>query len=331
MKKLTTEEFIKKAKLTHGDKYDYSISTYTLSKNKIKIICKTHGEFEQPPAKHLYGYGCGICGGTQKLTKKEFIRRSNKKHNNKYNYSDSIYITTKLKIEIICSKHGKFLQIPERHMLGAGCPKCANKNVTTQEFIKKSKSIFGEEYDYSLVEYKNSLSSVKIICSKHGVFYKTPKKHLKGQGCQKCSMSSGEKLVLKTLINNHITFKPQHKFIDCVSPITNLKLKFDFFLPYYKTCIEYNGSQHYKPIKHFGGTKKFKLSKKMDETKEKYCKNRKIPMIIIFKENEDINKYKFVDLYQNSDLILKEILSNFFTEISLIDYDKFKSSFSVKI
>lgn len=331
MKKLTTEDFIEKAKIIHKDRYGYSKSIYTLSRNKIKIICQIHGEFEQLPAKHLFGYGCIKCGCTQKLTKKEFIKRSNKKHNNKYDYSNSVYVNTKLKIEISCFKHGVFLQTPERHMIGHGCPKCANKNITTQEFIKKSKSIFGEEYDYSIVKYKNNLSLVKIICPKHGVFYKTPKKHLCGQGCQKCSMSSGEKIVLKNLTNNNIKFKLQHKFKDCVSIDTGLMLKFDFFLPDYNTCIEYNGIQHYQPIKYFGGINKFITSKKMDDTKEGYCKNKKIPMIIIFKENEEINNYKFVDLYQNSDLILKEILSKFFTEICLIDYKKFKSSFSVKI
>lgn len=44
-KRLTTEEFIKEAKETHGDKYDYSLVDYKSSRKKIKIICPKHGVF----------------------------------------------------------------------------------------------------------------------------------------------------------------------------------------------------------------------------------------------------------------------------------------------
>ena len=60
-KRLTTEEFIEKAKKIHGDKYDYSKSEYTLSHNKVCIICPTHGEFWQKPNSHTNGQGCPCC------------------------------------------------------------------------------------------------------------------------------------------------------------------------------------------------------------------------------------------------------------------------------
>lgn len=62
MKKLTTEEFIEKARKVHGDTYDYSKVTYTDSKTKVCIICSIHGKFWQTPAKHLQGQGCKQCG-----------------------------------------------------------------------------------------------------------------------------------------------------------------------------------------------------------------------------------------------------------------------------
>ena len=61
MAKLTTEEFIAKAKAVHGDKYDYSKVEYVKSKEKVTIICLEHGEFLQTPQKHLFGQGCPIC------------------------------------------------------------------------------------------------------------------------------------------------------------------------------------------------------------------------------------------------------------------------------
>ena len=61
-----------------------------------------------------------------------------------------------------------------------------SKKYTTEEFIKKAKSIHGDEYDYSLVEYTNSYSKVNIICLKHGKFEQTPNNHLNGNGCPNC-------------------------------------------------------------------------------------------------------------------------------------------------
>lgn len=55
MKRLTTQEFIEKAKSIHGDKYDYSKAIYTTAKKKLIIICPIHGEFEQTPDGHLHG------------------------------------------------------------------------------------------------------------------------------------------------------------------------------------------------------------------------------------------------------------------------------------
>ena len=62
MKKITTEIFIKKAKLIHGDKYDYSLVNYVNANTKVKIICPLHGEFEQIPYTHLKGIECKLCG-----------------------------------------------------------------------------------------------------------------------------------------------------------------------------------------------------------------------------------------------------------------------------
>jgi len=124
----------------------------------------------------------------KKLTTSEFIQKANLKHNNKYNYSKTIYNNSRTNIIIICPTHGEFLQLPSNHLSGQGCPKCANnQKYTNTEFIQKAQNIHQNKYDYSKVDYKNALSKVIIICPIHGEFEQRADIHLFGQGCPKCA------------------------------------------------------------------------------------------------------------------------------------------------
>ncbi len=62
--------------------------------------------------------------------------------------------------------------------------------LTTQQFIERSKQVHGDRYDYSQTVYIGTHSKVKIICSIHGVFEQKPSDHLKGHGCAKCGNES---------------------------------------------------------------------------------------------------------------------------------------------
>ena len=78
MRKLTTEEFIAKAKAVHGDKYIYDKSVYVNSKEKIIITCPMHGDFEQMPSNHMYGFGCNYCArdivtSSRRMTFDDFV------------------------------------------------------------------------------------------------------------------------------------------------------------------------------------------------------------------------------------------------------------------
>jgi hypothetical protein len=123
-KKPYSDIFLEKANIKHNNKYDYSECKIINSKIKVNIICPIHGTFEQRPNDHLNGYGCGKCGGTKKLTNDEFINKANIKHNNKYDYSECNYVSTKNKVNIICPIHGMFEQIPNNHLDGKGCRQC---------------------------------------------------------------------------------------------------------------------------------------------------------------------------------------------------------------
>lgn len=129
----------------------------------------------------------------KELTTDIFIKRCVDKHGDLYDYSLVDYKKMKEKVDIRCVKHDiKFKQSPLKHLDSktGGCPMCnsiGKGTLTTEVFIKKSKLVHDNLYDYRLVEYKKSNTKVRIICIKHGEFEITPNSHLNGRVCQKCA------------------------------------------------------------------------------------------------------------------------------------------------
>jgi len=297
MKRLTTKEFIIKANEIHGEIYDYSSVIYKNTRTKVKIICKKHGEFKQSPTAHLnQKQGCPICSGQVLYTTDVFIRKANKVHDKKYNYSLVKYINNKSIIKIICPIHGEFLQRPDSHLRGIGCKKCDwdNKRLNKKDFIKRSKKIHDDYYDYSLVEYIQIHQKVKIKCPEHGIFNQEPNSHLRGVGCPKCNEIKSEKLISEILTNNNVVFFKEKQFEGC----NNRNLPFDFYLPGYGVCIEFDGEQHHKPIEFFGGEKYFKEIQKKDKIKNNFCKDNKIDLFrISYKDNIEEKLDYFFNIY----------------------------------
>ena len=257
-----------------------------LSLIKVKIICKKHGIFDQTPNIHLScKCGCPKCKGGVKYTFNDFIKKSKEIHNDKYNYSLVNYVNSQTKIKIICEIHGVFEQKANDHLNGNGCPKCyGNIKPTTEKFIKKAREIHNDKYDYSLVNYINNRIKIKIICKKHGLFEQRPDAHInQKQGCPICKESWGEKEIRNILKQNNINFESQKTFEKCVNKSL---LPFDFYLPKYNLCIEYDGIQHFKPIDFFGGKKSLKETQKKDKIKTDYCKENNIELIRISYEDD---------------------------------------------
>ena len=185
------ENFIEKSNKKHNNKYDYSKVEYINSQTKVCIICPEHGEFWQTPVAHVRGHGCPICSnkrrGKRTINTENLIKKCMKVHNNKYTYENTEYINADTKICVTCPVHGDFYILPFNHLNGQGCPKCKGKNLTQDEVIAKFKKIHGDKYDYSKVIFNKMKEKVCIICPEHGEFWKTPQKHINGQGCPKCS------------------------------------------------------------------------------------------------------------------------------------------------
>lgn len=186
----TNDEFIKKAREIHGDKFDYSKVEYKGQMIKVKIIhIKCGNIFEQSPKVHLKGSSCNICSGHKTRTTEKFIEDAKKVHGDKFDYSEVIYVDTRTKVIIIhkmCRKRNE--QTPKNHLKGRGCFYCSGAMAHTKEiFIYEAKKIHGDNYDYSKVDYKNREKNVIIIhkeCGQENL--QSPSNHLQGKKCNRC-------------------------------------------------------------------------------------------------------------------------------------------------
>ena len=353
-KKLTTEEFIEKSIKIHNNLYDYSLVDYQNNYTKVKIICKEHGEFMQAPQDHFRAHGCPKCSKTLKLTKEEFLKRSNEIHGNKFNYSMVDYINCEEKVSIICSLHGCFKQIPKSHMKGIGCPKCSCKaKPSNEEFIIKANNKHDYLYDYSKVNYINNHTNIEIGCLKHGYFNQTPQKHLFGRGCPICGGSlrlTNEKFIEKSnLIHDNLY---DYSEVNYKNSDTDVKIK-----------CKIHGSFNQNPHNHLQGNGcqlcgysskgELKIKNILNENKIKYIPqygfdNLKFKKPLKFDfgiiDNKDnllylieyngIQHYQYIDflhrteenfeLYKLKDKIKMEYCLNNNIELIIVKYDQYE-------
>ena len=192
-KKLARKDFIAKAHKKHYGRFDYTISKDVNYETKVIIICKIHGEFLQTPHDHLTGYGCPVCGKSQKLTTTTFIEKAVLKHSNKYIYNKVNYVDSKTKVTITCAHHGDFEQTPASHLSGRGCKLCVSTS-SFEGFKEKAFKVHNKKYTYLSPPtiYKfNCL--IEIICPVHGEFEQTAQSHLRGRGCPTCAKTGFDK------------------------------------------------------------------------------------------------------------------------------------------
>jgi len=311
MKKLTTEEFIEKAKQVYGDNYDYSKVDYVNCDTKVKIICRKHGEFEIRPDHFLMGHGCSKCGyerGGNKIRKSSeyFIEKAKQVHGGKYDYSKVEYCKAKEKVCIICPEHGEFWQTPDSHLRGRKCPKCVHQSYkyTTEEFIELSRKVHGYRYDYSKVVYKNRKTPVCIICPEHGEFWQKPQEHIKGFGCQICNESRLEREIKLLLDDNNIKYEREKRF-DWLK--NKYPMRLDFYIPMLNIAIECQGEQHFKDREYFH--QDFEERIRMDLLKKELCNENGINVLYYSSKYivpKGWDKYKVICSKSN---LLKEIIN----------------------
>lgn len=249
----------------HGTSYTYDWGTYTKFTEKMKMICRLHGEFWQLPTDHERGFGCPACGRLRaaeatsealkgvpnieaRTTFDEFVAKAQKTHGNRYSYQAESYTKSTGFVTVICRKHGAFSVRGARHLAGLGCPGCSQqarrdaKLKPLQLLLRDFAKVHGDRYDYSQVaeNYGDSKTRVTISCAKHGAFSQIVNDHLQGHGCPACGAekitphSAGELEVAAFLKSTGLT----------VEGPTRRNLTFnelDIYLPEKNLAIEYDG------------------------------------------------------------------------------------------
>ena len=241
-----------------------------------------------------------------------FIQRVNQIHNYKFRYSKTKYVHVKQNIIITCVMHGDFLQTPNNHINGQGCPRCAmivrksKLQLSKNEFICRSIKKHGTKFSYDKSQYVNNRTKLIITCPLHGDFYQIPDVHMNGKSCPKCNESQGERRIRRFLENNNIDFQSQYRIKECKN---KKPLPFDFAIfskSKLQWMIEFHGKHHYIPtIRSYSvsaemAIENLKTQQMRDSIKSTFCKLNQIPLLVIsYKDDIESSIINFL-FYKNS-------------------------------
>lgn len=197
-----------------------------------------------------------------------------------FNKSNSI-------VEVECKKGHRYQVNFNSLRKGRKCRKCSGSMKYSINEVKE----YLQKFDYKLLsnEYIDNKHKIKIQCPKGHVFEMRFNNFVRGIRCPECNKSNGEEEIERILTKYEINVIFQYRFKDC--KFYNI-LPFDFYLPNYNYCIEFDGIQHYEIRTKFGGLESFIDRKIRDTVKNEYCKNNNIKLIRIpywdFKNIENI-------------------------------------------
>ena len=267
------------------------VGRYINSSQKILYKCKIDGcEWSTYPHVILKGHGCPKCFAISiskkfKNSHEQYIKKIASVNPNIEAVGE--YMGSHIKILHRCKVDGyEWYASPSNIIQGYGCPKCSKTaRPTQQEYINKV-SMINDNIEV-LGEYKNVASKIVHKCKKCGYEWDVPPNRiLAGYGCPRCKSSHGESQIDKYLTENNINYIIQHKFDDCRN---KRALPFDFYLPDYNACVEYDGKQHYESVEWFGGEESLLYVQQNDAIKTQYCKDNNIILLRI-KYDQDVEK-----------------------------------------
>jgi hypothetical protein len=275
------------------------IEKYKGANIKILHKCLVDGyEWYAAPSNMLSGYSCPKCSRRFRRTHDDYVREVSK--NNPSIEVVGTFVGMQIPVLHKCKIHNiEWMAYPDYILKGCGCSKCGNEKV--REKLSKTHEQYAKELkeknpDIEVVGiYSGSFTPILHKCLIDGYeWYATPANILFGNGCPQCNESFGERQVRQWLEKYNINYIFQYKFKDCrnINP-----LPFDFYLPNYNICIEYQGEQHYRPVEYFGGEEKFKTQQKHDNIKRKYCHDNNIKLLEIpywVNIEEKLNKFLFI-------------------------------------
>lgn len=245
----TQQEFLRKARAVHGNRYGYDSVQYVDCHTPVIIHCTKHGEFRQKPLTHLTGRKCRACGIEERNASlfgslEDFRQRATETHQGRYTYEESVYRGAHAPLTIHCTVCGtSFRQTPAKHLKGQGCKSCSLRQAgergrnTQEHVLKQFHASHGNRYDYSQMEYTGSKSKVAIGCPKHGIFWQYPFDHISGHGCPSCVhlYSTPHKEIEALLTEWAVPFQSNVRSV--IAPC-----ELDVFVGSQRVAIEFNGT-----------------------------------------------------------------------------------------
>lgn len=293
------ERYIKKSNEKFNNRFKY-----LLYENKIDIECPEHGfMFNANIFNHYTSLtGCKLCGivvqsktNIKIPSKENLLTVLNKIHNNKYTYDLTNYRIKEDYITVICKDHGPY-ETSVRNIISnkAICKECSyeNRTIKFKDFVERSIDIHGDNYIYYKYHYTKGNDVTKIthkLCNRS--FWRKARKHLEGQYCPMCKYSKGESKVMDTLIKYKIEYNREYR-------LPNSNKPFDFYLPKLNILIEYDGEQHFKEIKSWGGAERLKKQIENDKIKDDLAKyNNKVLIRIHFKDFDIVEEVLMKNIY----------------------------------
>jgi len=212
VKRLTTEEFIQRAKTVHGDRYSYDKVKYVNAHAKVLITCTEHGDFEQKTGHHLRKSGCPSCAGRKVGSDSNLLvlhpEIATEWHPEKNGASRPEHFTrgSGKTVWWLCQRGHEWqatMNSRTNKNTLASCPFCRGikrgiKSFTGKTFIERAKVVHGDKYGYDKVDYQNIGTKVIITCPEHGDFLQLPRGHMLGKSCPACS--GHKKLTTKEFI-----------------------------------------------------------------------------------------------------------------------------------
>lgn len=290
-KRKTQQQFEKEILEKLGPDYKV-LGTYINNRTKVEMLhysCGNH--FMKNPHDALQkGSGCPFCNGAKPaLYSEKWVKENTPMP---YHYVSG-YTSMKNKCLFHCDKCDEdFLQSPTKliisHIYGCGC--CPTKKITNEQFLQQLGEECLQEYEV-LEEYINIDTPIKFKHKKCGTEFRlSPYKFMYRNNKKYCPIcyykkSKGEIIINKYLEQNKINYQKEFSFPELK------KYSFDFFLPDYNMCIEYDGEQHFMPIDFFGGKESFEKQVERDSIKNSFCiKNNILLIRIPYSEIDNINQ-----------------------------------------
>lgn len=291
-KQKTHEQFVEELRMKNSN--IEVLGTYTKACDPLLCRCVTHNyEWSPQPYRLLQGQGCPVCGQekcyafsqTRKPTNENFSSRLAEKFPQIVPIES--YINSSTPIEMFCTIHNHYWKARPNDLLrGHGCPKCGrekaanNKAYSHEEFVEE---LSKRNPDVEVIgEYRAMKAKIKCRCRICSAIWEPQALNLfyANSGCPVCSESKGEKLIRQYLQETAVNFCREYKFDDCRNVYA---LPYDFAILNNDNVviglIEYDGEQHFKPVKHFGGESHFQMTSGNDAIKNKYAEDNKIPLL----------------------------------------------------